>query len=410
MDILSQLAHPHIVPIFAAGDTEGNLYYVMPYIAGASLRARLDRHGTLSLNDAVRVTREVADALAYAHGNGIVHRDIKPENILFEVGHAVVTDFGIARAIHSAADPQLTQEGRPIGTPAYMNPEQASGTEEVDARCDIYSLACVLHEMLTGRRPLWARSPDQDITAEDNEPTGDPTGIPLAVEEVLRKALAWDPDDRYESASDFAAAVVDAHADSVSGACECAVSASKEVSQRSIAVLPFANMSAETENEYFSDGITDDIITRLSKIADLTVTSRTSTMHYKNADKSLPTIGAELGVLNVLEGSVRRVGDRVRITAQLIDVETDAHLWGQTYDRDVSDIFEVQSNVAAQVASALQATMSHTGEAKTKHPKRETHLSDGLCQRRQPRDFGPREPSLETTVERIGLERNHEVL
>ena len=364
VELVSQLTHPHIVPIFAAGEAEGILYYVMPYIAGASLRHRLSSQGSLSLDDAIRVTSEVADVLAYAHSLEIVHRDIKPENILFEAGHAVVTDFGIARVIHLAGVGHLTQEGVPIGTPAYMSPEQASGMSDVDGRADIYSLACVLLEMLAGRQPFWGRSPGSSAYAERQELTSYQLGIPGRVEDAVQKALAWDPDDRYQSATDFAEALADLHCGTPScSPSQRATAAPEEVSPKSIAVLPFANMSADSENEYFSDGITDDIITHLSKIGDLRVTSRTSAMHYKNSDKSLRTIGGELGVANVLEGSVRRAGDRVRITSQLIDVSTDAHLWAETYDRDLTDIFEIQSDVAGQIANALEATLSPATEA-----------------------------------------------
>ena len=367
VDLVSQLTHPHIVPIFAAGEAEGILYYVMPYIAGASLRYRLSSQGPLSLNDAVRVAGEVADVLAYAHSLEIVHRDIKPENILFEAGHAVVADFGIARVIHFAGGGHLTQEGLPIGTPAYMSPEQASGMSEVDGRADIYSLACVLLEMLVGKQPFWGRGQGSNPYAERQNLASHQMGIPGAVEEVVQKALAWDPDDRYQSATDFAEALTDAHPGTTScSPSQHATATLEKVSPKSIAVLPFANMSADSENEYFSDGITDDIITHLSKIGDLKVTSRTSAMHYKNSDKSLRTIGGELGVANVLEGSVRRAGDRVRITSQLIDVSTDAHLWVETYDRDLTDIFEIQSDVAGQIANALEATLSPAAEASIK--------------------------------------------
>ncbi|UCD25518.1 MAG: protein kinase, partial [Gemmatimonadota bacterium] len=313
------------------------------------------------IDNAMHIALDVADALEFAHDVGVVHRDIKPENIMLSGGHALVTDFGIARALSAAysSGPSLTIAGLPIGTPGYMSPEQASAGE-VDARTDIYSLACVLSEMICGERPVLGQ--EHRILTSRNQ-----GAIPAGVVAVLQKALAWDPADRYESTSDFAEALAAAHTGhGPHTAHRFTPTPPQEIPRKSIAVLPFANMSADPENEYFSDGITDDIISQLSKITDLKVTSRTSVMQYKGTTKNLRDIGFELGVAHVLEGSVRRVGDRVRIVSQLIDTMSDAHLWSESYDRDLTDIFEIQSDVAGQIAGQLQTTLSPTVEASIK--------------------------------------------
>ncbi len=351
IEIVSQLTHPHIVPVFAAGQVEDLLYYVMPHVTGQSLRQRL-RQGAIPLDEAVKIVYEVAEALEYAHAFEIIHRDIKPENILLEAGHAVVTDFGIARVVTAVGPEQLTETGLPIGTPAYMSPEQASGEREVDGRADIYSLACVLHEILTGKR-FWVRSVDEDAGTETIKFA---RALPAGFEPILRKALARSPSDRYRSVAEFSAAMLQAHHPIVTA--ERPAIPRPATPGKSIVVLPFINLSADPENEYFSDGITDDIISSLSRLPDLSVTSRTSAMHYKGSTKNVREIGRELGVSNVLEGSVRRAGNKVRITSQLIDVTSDAHLWAETYDRDLTDIFEIQSDVADKIANALRTTLS----------------------------------------------------
>jgi serine/threonine protein kinase len=207
VDLASKLSHPHILPIFAAGDADGLLYYVMPYLAGDTLRALLERDGFLPLYHALQIAREVADALSYAHAQGIVHRDIKPENVLMQAGHAIVADFGVARLIQPAGKRAITQSGLAVGTPAYMSPEQAAGTEAVDGRTDIYSLACVLYEMLTGRTPHEGSSADLIIWRKVNEPapraSGFRVGLPEGIDAALATALAQAPEDRYAGADQF---------------------------------------------------------------------------------------------------------------------------------------------------------------------------------------------------------------
>jgi serine/threonine-protein kinase len=366
IEIISGLTHPHVIPIFAAGEAAGCLYYAMPYVSGLSLRARLEREKKLPRDDAVHITLDVADALKYAHAQGIIHRDIKPENIMLQEGHALVADFGIAKALSEAmrSDERLTLAGQSIGTPGYMSPEQAYAADDIDARTDVYSLAAVLHEMLYGERPmlgLGRRTGNPAQGANGSAVEGEATRtVPTALKDVLDRALEWDPADRFETVFDFSKALAAAHPAFVPHAAPRLAVSRPAHESKSLAVLPFINMSSDAENEYFSDGITEDIIAQLTKVPDLKVTSRSSAMQYKGTTKSLREIGAELDVASILEGTVRRAGNRVRIVAQLIDVRTDRHLWSETYDRELTDIFEIQSDVASKIGGALHTTLSTT--------------------------------------------------
>jgi serine/threonine-protein kinase len=314
------------------------------------------------VEDAIQIACEVADALGSAHSRGVVHRDIKPENVLLGEGHAVVADFGIARAISAAGVERLTETGIAVGTPAYMSPEQATGEGELDGRSDIYSLGCVLYEMLAGDPPF-AASTGQAILAR--KVTESPPRLSVvrdtvtrAVEQATMRALARVPADRFASAVAFAEALTKP--------------AAGRSAPQSIAVLPLLNLSTDPENEYFADVITEDVTAQLSKIRALKVISRTSVMRYKGREESLKAIGATLGVGTILEGSVRRAGNRVRIVAQLIDAETDEHLWAETYDRELTDIFAIQSDVAMQIAAALETELTADEQARIeKEPTRD---------------------------------------
>jgi len=345
--IAAQLNHPHILALHDSGEAGGFLFYVMPYVQGETLRHRLRRETQLPIDDAVRITRQVASALAHAHARHVIHRDIKPENILLYEGEAMVADFGIALAANASPAQRLTETGLVVGTPEYMSPEQATGERDLDARSDVYSLACVLHEMLTGTPPFTGSTAAAIIARHviDPVPSVRPlrAGVSIDIEHALVKALAKAPADRFGSAAAFAEALV--------------VPAAKKEQAPSVAVLPFRNVSADPENEYFADGITEDVIAHLSKIRALKVISRTSVMQFKNREQSLREIGAMLEVTTILEGSVRRAGDRVRIVAQLIDAATDQHLWAETYDRQLTDIFAIQTDVALHIAAALKAEL-----------------------------------------------------
>ena len=354
--LAAQLSHPHILPLFDSGETareDGTtaLFYVMPLVSGESLRDRLDRERRLPVADAVRITAEVAAALHHAHRHGIVHRDIKPENILLQDGHAVVADFGIGKALSAAADDGVTQAGMSVGTPAYMSPEQAAG-EEVDGRSDLYSLGCVLYETLVGEPPFTGPNVQAVIAKRFIQTPADVTalrdGIARPVARALQRALARTPIDRFDTAAEFVAALREPE-----GSTNTA-----DAPEQSIAVLPFANLSADAENEYFADGITEEILTALSQVRELKVAGRTSSFSYKGQKVQLRQIGEQLKVRTILEGSVRRSGKRVRITAQLLDAADGYQLWSERYDREIEDVFAVQDEIAATIAHKLEATLS----------------------------------------------------
>ena len=374
VEFSSQLTHPNIIPIFTADEVGDLLYFTMPYIEGDSLRLRLARDGSLPVEEALQIAQEVGDALHYAHGQGVVHRDIKPENILLSHGHALVADFGSARALCVACGDNITIAGIPIGTPGYMSPEQTKGLE-VDPRTDVYSLGCVLYEMLTGKPPFRGPSIEAIIEARYSQPTPTLSGagwtLSKTIDRAVRRAMDLDLNKRFETAADF----MEVLRPKISGGVLVASLSQNTLpptqdspvdapGNKTVAVLPFTNLSADPENEYFSDGITDDIISQLAKIAGLEVTSRTSIMQYKNTTNTLGQIANELQVASILEGTVRRAGNRVRVVAQLIDSKTDKHLWAERYDRELTDIFEIQSEIAEHIANALQATLSPDEKAK----------------------------------------------
>ncbi len=345
--VAAQLNHPNILALHDSGEGDGLLFYVMPYIRDESLRQKLRREKQLAIDEALAITRQVAAALDYAHAQNLIHRDIKPENILLHEGVAVVADFGIALAAGGAPGERLTTIGLAVGTPEYMSPEQASGERVLDARSDVYSLACVLYELLAGEPPFTGPNAQSVIAKRfiDSAPAVRrlrPTVSP-AVEQALLKALARDPADRFGSCGTFVEAFT--------------ASDRSQPKVPSVAVLPFRNLSPDPENEFFTDGVTEDVIAQLSKIRSLKVISRGSVMRFKAREQGLQEIGATLGVATLLDGSVRRAGNRVRIVAQLVDAETDRHVWGETYDRQLTDIFAIQTDVALQIASALEAEL-----------------------------------------------------
>ena len=353
--VAASLNHPHILPLYDSGQVPatagegGQLYYVMPYVRGGSLREKLRAERQLATEKAIDLVRQVASALDHAHAHGLIHRDIKPENIMLHEGEAMVTDFGIAIAADTGPGERLTETGLMLGTPEYMSPEQAAGERSLDARSDVYSLGCVLYELLAGVPPHASTTARSVIARRLTEPAphvrhARPT-VSAAIDEVIARALAPDPTHRFPSAAAFADALAGRVADQVS-------------KSPSIAVLPFDNLSTDPENEFFADGITEDVIAQLSKIRSLKVISRSSVMRFRRREQSLREIGAILDASTLLEGSVRRAGSRVRVVAQLIDADTDRHLWAETYDRELTDIFAIQSDVALQIAGALEAELT----------------------------------------------------
>jgi serine/threonine-protein kinase len=358
------LNHPHILPLYDSGQAGELLFYVMPNMEGRSLRERLQRERQLPLSDAIAITREVASALDYAHRHQVVHRDIKPENILLHEGSAMVADFGIGKAL--SADGSLTQTGMVMGTPIYMSPEQAAGDPGVDGRTDLYSLACVLFEMLTGEPPFTGATPQAIIAKRFVSPIPKvrvARDVPEAVDDALTRALARTPVDRFATAAQFGEALRGING---SGPSEQATAVGRtpasSPARKAIAVLPLANMSADPENEYFSDGMTEEIINALAKVPGVQVASRTSSFAFKGKEVDVRTIGEKLGVSSVLEGSVRKVGNRVRITAQLINVADGYHLWSETYDRQLEDVFAIQDEISHAIVDALKLRLGSDAE------------------------------------------------
>jgi serine/threonine-protein kinase len=367
IEIAARLTHPHIVPLFDSGESDGRLFYVMPFLEGESLRDRLQRERQLPVHDALVIARHVASALEYAHARNVVHRDIKPENVLLYEGEAMVADFGIALAASAAASPRITGTGLVVGTPEYMSPEQALD-EGTDARSDQYSLACVLFEMLAGEAPYAGSSPYSILSKRLVDPVPSvrrlrPT-VPATVDRALTRALAKTPADRFPSVGAFATELALASMTPATGSAAIA----ERPRAASVAVLPFRNLSADPENEYFADGITEDVIAHLSKIRALRVISRGSVMQFKQRTGSMRDIGAALGATALLDGSVRRSGDRVRIVAQLVDGESDRQVWAETYDRRLDDIFAIQTDVALHIASSLEAELSTDERDRVERP------------------------------------------
>ena len=395
IQIAAVLAHPHILPLHDSGEADGFLFFVMPYVEGESLRDRLTRQGHLPVAEAVRIVGEIADGLESAHRKGIVHRDIKPENILFLGGHAVITDFGVATAVHTAGGTKLTQTGFSVGTPQYMSPEQALSEGEIDARSDIYALGCVLHEMLTGNPPFAGPNAQAILSRKLSEPLPnlallrDTVSHPLG--EAVRRALAQAPADRYGSAREFAAAVAVSSAPPPVNAARApgrlsraaragillvaliavagvvtvwrrttAVPAGDAQRATAIAVLPFENLGP-ADDDYFAAGITDEIATRLGAVTELSVVPRGVAQRYARTTATMREIGRALGVDVLLIGSVRWAGNtdgdrRVRITLNLVQADDERQLWSTAYDREINDIFAVQSDIAGQVVARLGVT------------------------------------------------------
>ena len=355
IQIAARLSHPHILPLHDSGRAGRFVYYVMPYVPGETLRARLNREGQLTVEDAVTIGREVAGALGYAHSHDVVHRDIKPENILFLGGHAVVVDFGIGRAIGSAEEDHITQPGLTIGTPGYMSPEQSTGGGTIDGRSDVYSLGCVLYEMLTGRRPdpptlrkSW--SPAMRMAS----PRAIRAAVPEWLDHAVMRALAPLPADRFPTASQLSAAL----APSMTSLNRVSTSGPYGGPPTSIAVLPFTNMSSDSEAEFFSDGITEEIINALTRVDSLRVASRTSSFALKGKGQDVRAIGEQLNASAVLEGSVRRAGNHLRITAQLVNTADGYHLWGERFDREMADIFAIQDEISRAIVSTLKVKLA----------------------------------------------------
>ena len=397
MALCARCHHPHIVPVLSAGEVEGLPWFTMPLVEGESLRDRLTRDGPLPITDALRLLVEIADALAYAHRMGVVHRDIKPENILLQDGHAVVADFGVAKAFYAAtltdAAGQMTGVGTVIGTPAYMAPEQATGDAAIDHRVDLYALGVVAYELLTGKNPFGGITPVQSVTAHLTQTPPSVTQVrrdcPPHLGTLIQRLLAKDPAARPATADEVRAelqAITSGTFEGIAprrprrtalavglgvvvvlGLLYFALSRDRAapgasppaVTQdvKSLAVLPFQNIGGDSTTDYFSAGIAEELISALGRLEGLRVASRTSAFAAGARSSDLREIGARLGVTVVLEGTVQQSGQRVKVTARLVDVSRDAQLWAGEYRSELQDVFAVQDTIARAIASALQVTL-----------------------------------------------------
>ena len=400
IQLAAKLQHPHIVPLLASGEVAGMPYFTMPFIEGESLRARLARDRELPVSEAVRVLRQVAAALSYAHKHGVVHRDIKPDNVMLSDEFALVTDFGVAKALSASAGStsgsgsSLTGLGLAIGTPAYMAPEQAVADPTVDHRADIYSWGVMAYEMLTGWPPFSGMSAQATLAAQAVQlpaPIDEKRpGLPPALSALVMRSLEKRPADRPQSAADLLQELDAITSGSIAtqatllrpvprqrGLPRLAIvgiallilapfaywlyqrrgpttpGAQGELS--SVAVLPLVNVGGDTANDYFSDGMTDELANALGKLPGLRVASRTSTYAFKGKkEANVSDIGRTLHVQAVLEGTVRRAGDRLRVSAQLTNVSDGFALWSDTYERQAKDVFQVQDDIARSIADALK--------------------------------------------------------
>jgi len=351
--LAARLQHPHIVPLLSAGETGGLPYFTMPFVEGESLRARLARGEEVPLKAAMHLLREVASALAYAHRKGVIHRDIKPENVLITEQHAMVTDFGVAKAIsaatHADAD-GLTAVGVALGTPAYMAPEQVAGDPGTDHRADIYAFGVIAYELLAGRAPFAGRTAQALMAAHVLETpeaiSSRRVGVPAELSALVMRCLEKSPDNRPQSAEDILRRLDDVPA----------THREQKDARPSIAVLPMVNTSGDPENEHFSDGLTDELIGVFSKVDGITVTGRTSTFALKGKGLSVRAITDLLHVEHALEGSVRRAGDRLKVRVQLVNADGSV-IWSESYDRRLEDVFAVQEEIAQAVVRALEVKL-----------------------------------------------------
>jgi len=396
--VAAGLQHPHIVGVISAGEIEGLPYFVMPFVEGESLRRRLERTGPMPPREAVSILRDVARALSYAHERGIVHRDIKPDNVLLTSGSATLADFGVAKALSSAqsvisGEPgTLTRVGTSLGTPSYMAPEQVAGDSAVDHRADIYAFGVMAYEMLAGRPPFHDLSLQALMAAHlGTEPVPldqQREGLSATLVSLVMRCLEKDPAARQQSASELVDVLEDATVTqpSLAAAVERrprsrtkvwaaaltavtiaaagatlwyvlngdAGSSMAAEAQRSIAVLPLVNIGGDTADAYFADGMTDELMSALNKVPGLRVASRTASFSHKGSDATPTAIGEALNVSTLLEGTVRREGNRLRLTARLIDVSDGLTLWSESYERELSDVFAVQDSLAQAIVGALR--------------------------------------------------------
>ena len=390
----ASLDHEGILPIYAVGEHDGAPFYSMKFAEGGTLSAKIDKYRDKA-REAAALIAKLARAVAFAHEHGILHRDLKPGNVLFDsAGKPYVSDFGLAKWLQRECD--LTQTLAILGTPYYMAPEQATDSRGVTASADVYSLGAILYHLLTGRPPFAGDTPMELLHRAEKESPKPPRltnqHVPRDLETICLKCLAKEPATRYASAAALAEDLerwlkhqpIQAKRSgfvtqgrkwvrrnpttAVLAALLIALAASVSftvwnrrpavIIPKSVAVLPFENLSNDANNAYFADGIQEEILTRLAGIADLKVISRTSTQQYQSKSRNLSQIAKQLGVANILEGSVQKAADQVRVNVQLINAQTDSHLWAETYDRKLTDVLGVESEIAKRVAESLQARLN----------------------------------------------------
>ncbi len=414
IQLVAKLQNPHIVPVISAGEADGIPFFTMPFVEGRSLRELLSSGTPVSISDGVNILRDVATALGYAHERGIVHRDIKPDNVLLSGGAAVVTDFGVAKAISTARQGttapggSLTQIGFSLGTPLYMAPEQAAADPSTDHRADIYSFGTMAYELFAGKPPFAGRAPAALLAAQMTETppllSVARPDAPVPLVELIRQCLDKDPAKRPQNASDIIRALDQALVSSgstalggespgvgarrkrpvvvaVSIATVFAVGTTAALllsrgdgtaaaaTPRSIAVLPLENSGGGDSDRYFSEGMTDELTSALGKVPGLRVASRTSVFALRGKGMDAQEIARTLKVSSILEGTIRRSGERLRVTAQLTNASDGLALWSDSYEREMKDVFAVQDDIASSIVGALRMTLSPTTSAKGTGPQ-----------------------------------------
>ena len=393
IEIAAQLQHPHIVPVYDSGEADGFLYYVMPLVDGESLRARIKRDGPLPVHEAIRILREITDALAYAHQRGVVHRDIKPDNVMLSGRHAAVTDFGVAKAVSAAGSETLTTVGVSLGTPTYMAPEQAVGESDIDNRADIYALGAVAYELFTGAPPFEKATAQAMLSAHVLEKPVDITvkrpGIPPGLGSLIMRCLEKDREARWRTADEMlpqlealatpsggitptdtrplrmaparkkgrmgwiAAAAVVLLLLGSAGFFLARKRGPGRIAE--IAVLPIQDLSGK--DRPFVDAMHDALINALAQANVVGVVPRSEVMRFRDGGQTTREIATALNAGAIIEGTVYRDGNRVRINMQMVEPRTLKHLWVQTYERDVSDVLGAQKAIVEQITTEVDAVL-----------------------------------------------------
>ena len=402
--LAAKLQHPHIVPLLSAGDANGLPYFTMPFVEGESLRARLARHGEFPVSDAIRILREIVAALAYAHERGIVHRDIKPDNVLLSGGSAMVTDFGVAKALSASSNADhggVTSLGVALGTPAYMSPEQATADPAIDHRADVYAFGVLAYELLTGQPPFVGRTPQNLLAAHVGEVPESiarrRSNLPPALAALVMRCLEKRPADRPQSASEIVHVLDEITTPSggtmptsvvapvaavrgrsrvwwvVVGAAAVVVVAaglwwrlhtragSAGGGVRSIAVLPFENTSGDSAYDYLADGMSDELrsqITKIARPAGITVMARSSSASFRGRNVNARDVGGKLQVGAVLQGAVSRSGTQLRVTAELVNTADGADLWSETFVTEAAALPVIQDSITRSIARTVRAELA----------------------------------------------------